>query len=58
MYEDLQIDIANKDSLTKWCTELKCSKKDLIDAVLTIGNKAKKVNDFLILNRKKKSDFR
>lgn len=54
MYEDLQINIANKESLTKWCTELKCSKKDLIDAVLTIGNKAKKVNDFLILNRKKR----
>ncbi len=53
MYKDLRIDFADKKSLANWSAELKCSEEDLIHAVLRIGNRAKSVNDFLILNRKK-----
>lgn len=54
MYEDSKIELTNKKNLAKWCTELNCEEKDLIHAVLRIGNNVKSVNDFLILNRKKK----
>ena len=54
MYEDLKIDLTNKENLSNWCTELNCEEEDLIHAVLRIGNNVKSVNDFLILNRKKK----
>ena len=54
MNEDSKIDITNKEKLANWCTELNCGEKDLIHAVLRIGNNVKNVNDFLILNRKKK----
>lgn len=54
MNEEGKIDLTNKDNLAKWCTELKCEEKDLVHAVLSIGNNVKVVNDFLILNRKKK----
>lgn len=54
MYEDSKIDLTNKEDLANWCTELNCEEEDLIHAVLRIGNNVKSVNDFLILNRKKK----
>lgn len=39
--------------IQKWCQLLECDEKYLRYAVLSIGNKASKVNDFLILNRLK-----
>lgn len=54
MYEDFEIDLTDKENLANWCTELNCEEEDLIHAVLRIGNRVKSVNDFLILNRKKK----
>ncbi len=56
MEEDSKIDITKKESLSKWSAELKCTEKDLIHAVLSIGNRVKSVNNFLIVNRKKKND--
>lgn len=47
------IDISNKKTLAEWCEKLCCTEKDLIEAVLTIGNSAKIVDAFLYLNRKK-----
>lgn len=48
-----KIDISNKASIKQWSETLCCDEKDLVNAVLVIGNSAKIVNDFLILNRKK-----
>lgn len=56
MYEDLKIDLTNKENIANWCIELNCDEQDLIHAVLRIGNNVKSVNDFLILNRKKKKE--
>jgi hypothetical protein len=47
------IDISNKKELKCWCKLLRCSEEDLKHAVLTIGNAAKPVDDFLFLNRQK-----
>ncbi len=41
------------NEINKWCDLLECNEKYLRYAVLSIGNKASKVNDFLILNRLK-----
>lgn len=54
MYEAFEIDLTDKENLANWCIELNCEEDDLIHAVLRIGNRVKSVNDFLILNRKKK----
>ncbi|MCW3083958.1 MAG: hypothetical protein JWP12_1324 [Bacteroidetes bacterium] len=48
-----KIDISNKASIKQWSETLCCEEQDLIHAVLVIGNSAKIVNDFLILNRQK-----
>lgn len=48
-----QIDISKDDEITYWCNLLSCTKEDLIQSVLTIGNSATIVNTYLQLNRKK-----
>ena len=57
MTADIKIDLTNKESLKKWCTELKCNERYLIYAVLRIGNRVQSVDNFLILNRKKTEQF-
>lgn len=54
MTADIKIDLTNKESLKKWCTELKCTEQDLIYPVNRMGNRVQNVNDFLVVNREKK----
>ncbi len=54
MGEELKINLADKESLAKWSTDLNYTVEDLVFAVLRIGNKPQSVDDFLILNRRKK----
>lgn len=49
------IDISKKEHIAQWCTKLNCEEADLIRAVMNIGPHAGRVNDYLELNRKKKS---
>jgi hypothetical protein len=48
-----QIDISKDDEITYWSNLLSCTKEDLIQSVLTIGNSATIINTYLQLNRKK-----
>jgi hypothetical protein len=41
--------------LNYWCKVLECEKEDLVSAMQRIGNSAKMVDDFLVLNRRKKT---
>ena len=50
-----RINIQHPHEIDGWCSLLQCDKEDLINAVLKIGNSAKMVDDFLILNRRKKT---
>lgn len=50
-----RINLQDKDSIKSWSQILDCDEKDLIDAVMVIGNSVHMVDDFLILNRKKKT---
>lgn len=47
------VQLDSQVEISKWCKILECNEKYLRYAVLSIGNKAGKVNDFLILNRLK-----
>jgi hypothetical protein len=49
------IQAGNADEVAYWCNVLMCEKEDLIKSVMSIGNSAKMVDDFLILNRRKKT---
>ncbi|HTF02877.1 MAG TPA: DUF3606 domain-containing protein [Bacteroidia bacterium] len=49
------INIHEPRDVEYWASVLKCAKQDLIHAVLKIGHSAKMVDDFLILNRRKKT---
>ncbi len=51
-----QIDISKDDEINYWSTVLSCTKEDLIQSVLTIGNSATIVNTYLQLNRKKRNN--
>ena len=51
--KEFQIDISMPDQLAYWSEKLCCRQDDLVEAVLKIGNSARMVDDFLILNRKK-----
>jgi Protein of unknown function (DUF3606) len=53
MLQDQHIQLSTRSEIQKWCELLECDEKYLRYAVLSIGNKASKVNDFLILNRLK-----
>jgi hypothetical protein len=49
-----KINILNEKDISHWCKTLKCEREDLFHAVKAIGDSAKMVSDFLLLNRKKK----
>jgi hypothetical protein len=53
MFHDQMVQLSTRVEIQKWCELLECDEKYLRYAVLTIGTKASKVNDFLILNRLK-----
>ncbi|MGZ3885525.1 MAG: DUF3606 domain-containing protein [Bacteroidia bacterium] len=52
-FKDKHIDIGNKQELKKWCKLLRCLETDLVKAVIDIGPLANRVDDYLMLNRKK-----
>lgn len=51
------VSIHSDQELNYWCEMLECSQEDLIQSVIRIGNSAKMVDDFLILNRRKKYGY-
>ncbi len=53
IFQDQMVHLSTSSEIQKWCELLECNEKFLRYAVLSIGNKASKVNDFLILNRLK-----
>jgi hypothetical protein len=50
------INMGDASELKYWCQVLQCEKEDLVSAMQRIGNSAKMVDDFLVLNRRKKTD--
>jgi hypothetical protein len=52
---DLKIDISKPSEIKKWCKALNCSERDLIKAIIEIGPVAHIVDDYLQLNRLKRS---
>jgi hypothetical protein len=44
----------DKLSLEVWCDILNCEKQDLLQAMSVMGNSVQAVDDYLILNRRKK----
>lgn len=53
--KDSKINLQNKDAIKEWSKILLCEEKDLIHAIMVIGNSTRMVDDFLTLNRKKKN---
>lgn len=51
------ISLNSDQEMNYWCEQLECTQEDLIQSVIRIGNSAKMVDDFLILNRRKKYDY-
>ncbi len=49
------INIATPREIDYWCEVLECEEDDLVGAIQRIGNSAKMVDDFLVLNRRKKT---
>ena len=49
------INMGDAQEMTYWCKVLECEKEDLVSAMQRIGNSAKMVDDFLVLNRRKKT---
>lgn len=49
------IKIDNAKEIDYWCKLLQCEKEDLMNTIQRIGNSAKMVDDFLVLNRRKKT---
>ncbi|MDQ3109385.1 MAG: DUF3606 domain-containing protein [Bacteroidota bacterium] len=49
------INIGDAGEINYWCKVLQCEKEDLLGATQRIGNSAKMVDDFLVLNRRKKT---
>ncbi|MDP1800520.1 MAG: DUF3606 domain-containing protein [Bacteroidota bacterium] len=54
--KETKINLNNKEAIKEWSVRLNCEEKDLIHAIMVIGNSIQMVDDFLILNRKKKTD--
>lgn len=52
--KEAKIDLHNKEAIKEWSIKLNCEERDLIHAIMVIGNSTQMVDDFLILNRKKK----
>ena len=53
--KETKINLQNKEAIKEWSVKLNCDEEDLIHAIMVIGNSAQMVDDFLILNRKKKT---
>lgn len=51
------VSIHSDQDLHYWCEVLQCDQQDLIQSVIRIGNSAKMVDDYLILNRRKKQGY-
>lgn len=51
------VSIHSDQDLNYWCELLQCNQDDLIQSVIRIGNSAKMVDDYLILNRRKKQGY-
>ncbi|MEO5641908.1 MAG: DUF3606 domain-containing protein [Bacteroidia bacterium] len=49
------IHIGDQGEINYWCEVLECEREDLVGAMQRIGNSAKMVDDFLVLNRRKKT---
>lgn len=50
-----RINIREEQDVLQWSRKLNCEPNDVIHAVAKIGTCAKMVDDFLFLNRRKKS---
>lgn len=50
-----KIIIDEKIPLQDWCSLFNCESEDLLKAIHVMGNSVQTVNDYLILNRQKKS---
>lgn len=55
--KNMKIEITNESSIKEWCTKLNCKEKDLLEAMITIGNSANAVDCYLTMNRKKNGDW-
>lgn len=51
--ENKTINIFDKDDMANWCILFDCEKEKLIEAILTVGSSAKKVHEFLKVDKKK-----
>jgi hypothetical protein len=47
--------IDSAEQISYWCELLQCDRNALVETVHKIGSSAKMVDDFLILNRRKKT---
>lgn len=56
-HENRRIEITNESSIKEWCIKLNCKEKDLLDAIIVIGNSAKAIDCYLTMNRKKNGDW-
>ncbi len=54
--KETKINLHNKEAIKDWSVILNCEEADLIHAIMVIGNSVQMVDDFLIVNRKKKTD--
>lgn len=50
--------IINAVSIKLWSSELNCQEKDLLYAIMNVGNIARLVDVFLVVNRLKKNEHR
>ncbi len=49
------INIGTPHEINYWCEVLECEEEELVGAIQRIGNSAKVVDAFLVLNRRKKT---
>lgn len=55
--KNIKIELKDEASIKEWCEKLNCKEKDLLDAILVIGNSARAVDCYLTMNRKKNGDW-
>lgn len=53
----MKIEIDNKQAIFQWCAKLNCTGRDLMDAMFVIDHSEKAIDDYLILNIKKRTPF-
>lgn len=56
-FENIRIEITDQNSLSEWTQKLNCKEKDLLEAIVIIGNSAFAVDCYLTMNRKKNGDW-